>query len=73
MAEEGEDFGFSLEKPVEEGDTYEVEIIGEGKEGDGVAKVKNFVVFVPEANEGEKVKIEISEVRARSAVGKVLE
>ena len=73
MAEDEEDFGFSLEKPVEEGETYEVEIIGEGKEGDGVAKVENFVVFVPEANEGQTVEIEIEEVRARSAVGKVVE
>lgn len=73
MAEEEEDFGFTLEKPVEEGETYEVEIIGEGKEGDGVAKVNNFVVFVSGANEGDHVEIEIEEVRGRSAIGKVVE
>ncbi len=73
MAEEGEDFSFTLEKPVEEGETYEVDIIGEGKEGDGVAKIDNFVVFVDGANEGDHVEIEITEVRGRSAVGKVVE
>jgi len=71
MADEG--FSFTLEKPLSEGDTYEVDIIGEGKEGDGVAKVNNFVVFIPNANEGDHVTIEIEEVRARSAVGKVVD
>lgn len=71
--DEGEDFGFTLEKPVEEGETYEVDIIGEGKEGDGVAKIDNFVVFIPGANEGDHVEIEVEEVRGRSAIGKVVE
>lgn len=73
MPEGDESFQFSLDKPVEEGQKYTVEVIGEGKEGDGVAKVNNFVVFIPGANEGEEVTIEIDEVRARSAVGKIVE
>lgn len=72
MAEE-ESFGFTLEKPVEEGETYEVDIIGEGKEGDGVAKINNFVVFIAGANEGEHVNVRIKEVKARSAIGEVVE
>ena len=37
-----------LTAPVEEGETYTVEIEGVGSEGDGVAKIDEFTIFVPE-------------------------
>jgi len=51
--------------PVEEGDRIEVEIIGEGSEGDGVAKVETYTLFVPGADEGETVEVEVTEVKPR--------
>lgn len=51
----------------------EVNIIDNGFEGEGIAKVDEFVVFIPEAIVGEKVKIKILKVDKNIAYGKVLE
>ena len=51
--------------PVEVGDVVEVEIVDEGSEGDGVAKVENFTLFVPGAETGETVEVEVTEVKPR--------
>ncbi len=49
--------------PVEEGDTLEVEIVNEGDEGDGVAKVEGYTLFVADADEGETVEVEVTDVK----------
>ncbi|WP_435177126.1 SAM-dependent methyltransferase [Halorussus sp. AFM4] len=51
--------------PVAAGDVVEVEIVDEGSEGDGVAKVENFTLFVPGAEAGETVEVEVTEVKPR--------
>jgi 23S rRNA (uridine2552-2'-O)-methyltransferase len=51
--------------PVEAGDVVEVEIVDEGSEGDGVAKVEDYTLFVPGATEGDVVKAEVTEVKPR--------
>jgi len=58
--------------PVEEGDVVEVEIVDEGSEGDGVAKVENYTVFVPGGDEGDVVEVEITEVKPRFGFGEVV-
>ncbi len=58
--------------PVAVGEEYDVEITEVGSKGDGIARVKNFVVFVPNVNKGDKVRIKIKELRGRSAVGEVV-
>ncbi len=63
--------GFN-KKPIEEGDTYEVEIIDKGREGDGVAKIDDFVIFVPEAEKGDKIKIKITEIRDNYSKGRII-
>jgi len=60
---------FDAPKPVKVGEEYEVEISEVGSRGDGIARVKNFVVFVNGAKQGEKIKIKIKEVRMRFAIG----
>ncbi len=62
----------SQDKPVKEGETYDVEIIEVGSRGDGIAKIQNFVIFVPGTEKGQKVKIRITKVRSSSAVGEVV-
>jgi 23S rRNA (uridine2552-2'-O)-methyltransferase len=52
-----------LTAPVRSGDRFEVEIVDEGSEGDGVAKVEGFTLFVPDADEGETVTVEVSDVK----------
>jgi 23S rRNA (uridine2552-2'-O)-methyltransferase len=54
-----------LTAPVREGDRLEVEIVDEGSEGDGVAKVESYTLFVPGAEEGETVEVEVTEVKPR--------
>lgn len=66
------DGDYSQDKPVKEGETYDVEIIEVGSKGDGIAKVQNFVIFVPNTQKGDKVKIRITRVGGRSAVGEVV-
>ena len=55
-------------KPVNEGDEFDVEINEIGTKGDGIARVKNFVIFVPDTKEGEKCRIKITMVRPKFAV-----
>ncbi len=50
------------EAPVREGETYEVSINAVGEKGDGIAKVKGFVLFVPGVKKGDYVKIKIAKV-----------
>lgn len=52
---------------------YIVEIIDNGFEGEGIAKIDGFTVFVPNAIKGEKVKILIVKVNTNFAYGKILE
>lgn len=72
MAEEQEDVWKEI-VPVEKGETYEVEIVGQGEEGDGIAKVDNFVIFVSDTEPGDKVKIEVNRVLKNCAFGEVVE
>jgi len=63
---------FGGEKPVKEGETYDVEILEVGSKGDGIAKIQNFVIFVPGVRKGDKVKIRVTQVKPRNAVGEVV-
>jgi len=59
--------------PVEPGEIRYVEIEDIGKQGDGIARVeRGYVIIVPGAEVGERVKIEITEVKSNFAVGEVI-
>ena len=51
--------------PVEVGDTLDVEIVGTGDEGDGIAKIDDYTLFVPGAEEGETVEVEVTDLKPR--------
>ena len=59
--------------PVEKNQEYIVEIIDNGYEGEGIAKIENFTIFIPNSIKGEKVRILIVKVLKSHAFGKVLE
>lgn len=60
--------------PVEGGEMRYVEIEDIGKQGDGIARVeRGYVIIVPGAEIGERVKVEISEVKSNFAVGEIIE
>src|SRR5215831_9996500 len=58
--------------PVEEGQEVEVTVESVGRRGDGIARVNNFVIFIPGTNAGEKVKVRITGVRNSFATGEVV-
>jgi predicted RNA-binding protein with TRAM domain len=60
--------------PVEPGEIRYVEIEDIGKQGDGIARVeRGYVIIVPDAEVGERVKIEITEVKSNFAVGEIID
>ncbi|WP_414836954.1 TRAM domain-containing protein [Candidatus Nanohalococcus occultus] len=61
------------DKPVEEGETVELEIEDLGSKGDGIARVEGFVVFVPGGEVGEKYDVEITSVGRKFAFGEIEE
>lgn len=58
---------------VEKNKEYVVEIIDNGYEGEGIAKIDDFTVFIPEVIRGETCKVLIVKVNKSFAYGKVLE
>lgn len=63
------DRGSDEPKPIKVGEEYDVEIKETGSKGDGIARISNFVVFVNGAKLGEKLRIKITDVRDRFAIG----
>jgi 23S rRNA (uracil1939-C5)-methyltransferase len=59
--------------PVEKNKEYIVNIIDNGFEGEGIAKIEGFTIFIPNAIKGEKVRILIVKVLSSHAFGKILE
>jgi len=65
--------GFKGKKPVEEGKEYTVTISDIGSQGDGVAKVDGFIIFVTGTKVGQTVRIKIVKVMNKSAFAKLIE
>jgi len=63
--------GESYDAPVAEGTEYDVTIEDIAKEGDGIARVQGFVVFVPGTKIGDNVKITVDKVMRRFAIASV--
>ncbi len=63
---------YFLPKPVKVGDEVEVKIEAVARRGDGIAKKDGFVIFVKGAKEGDTVKVRITDVRPRFAIGEII-
>ena len=60
--------------PVEEGEQRDVEIENLGDQGDGIAKVeRGYVVIVPETSVGDRVTVEMQQVRENVAFADVVD
>ncbi|WP_010477906.1 TRAM domain-containing protein [Thermococcus zilligii] len=68
---EGKEFQ-GRKPPVKKGERYKVRIESLGKGGDGIARIKGFVIFVPNTNVGDEVEIEIKNVKERFAFAEVV-
>lgn len=60
---------FEAPKPVAVNDQVEVVIESIGGQGDGIAKVEDFVIFIKNAQKGEKCQVKIKEVKRTYAIG----
>ncbi len=58
--------------PVKVGDELDVKIEAVGEKGDGVAKKDGFVLFVPNTNEGDEVKVRVTKVLRRVGFAEVV-
>ncbi len=54
--------------PVSAGGVHDVTIESIAREGDGIARIQGFVIFVPGTNVGEHVTIKIERVMRRFAI-----
>ncbi|MEM3400223.1 MAG: TRAM domain-containing protein [Candidatus Micrarchaeia archaeon] len=61
-----------MDRPVAEGNEYEVTIDAQGSKGDGIAHIEGFVIFVPGVKIGQTVRIRITSVRRTFAIGEVI-
>ena len=59
--------------PIEKNKEYIVYIIDHGFEGEGIAKIDDFTIFIPNAIKGEKIKVQIVKVLSSYAYGKIIE
>ncbi len=60
---------FQVPKPVSVGDVVDVSIESVGGQGDGIAKMESFIIFVKDAKKGEKCRVKITDVKRTFAVG----
>lgn len=51
------------------GTEYDVKIEDIAREGDGIARVEGFVIFVPDTKVGDQVRIQVDRVMRRFAIG----
>ena len=58
---------------IQKNQEYVVDIIDNGFEGEGIAKIDNFTIFIPGTIKGEKVKIIIVKVLSSHGFGKIVE
>jgi 23S rRNA (uridine2552-2'-O)-methyltransferase len=54
-----------LTAPVRPGDEREVDIVDTGSEGDGIARIEGFTIFVSNVEEGQRVRVRIEDVKPR--------
>ena len=62
----------SATAPVQVGQELDVKIDSVGEKGDGIAKVKGFVIFVPNVKVGDEVRIKVNKVLKKVGFGEVI-
>ena len=58
---------------IQKNQEYIVDVIDNGFEGEGIAKIDNFTIFIPGTIKGEKVRILIVKVLSSHGFGKIVE
>ncbi len=60
-------------KPVEVGKEYDVAIQEMSRRGEGIARIQGLVVFVPNTQNGDHVKIRVTRISRRFAEAEVVD
>ena len=58
--------------PVELGDELEVNITDVCPSGDGKSKIQGYVIMVPKAKPRDRVKIKVTRVGEKAAIGEII-
>ena len=58
--------------PVKVGDEVALKIESIGEKGDGIAKIKGFIIFIPGVKEGQELKVKITRVLNKCGFGEVV-
>jgi predicted RNA-binding protein with TRAM domain len=66
----GSNFG---PKPVETGKEYDVQITEVSRQGDGIARIQGFVIFVKGGKPGQTAKVKVTNVGARFATAELVQ
>jgi len=70
---EGRGFGPRFPpKPVEIGKEYDVEIAETSRRGEGIARIKGLVCFIPNTKPGDHVKIRVTRISRRFCEAEVV-
>lgn len=64
---------FFQRTPVKENDEIEVVIDDIGSRGDGIARIRGYMIFVPQSRVGERVKVRILSVNGNFAIAERIE
>jgi predicted RNA-binding protein with TRAM domain len=64
---------FGGPKPVEIGKEYDVQVTELSRQGDGIARIQGFVIFVKKSKVGEKTRIKVVNVGQRFATAEKVE
>jgi predicted RNA-binding protein with TRAM domain len=65
-------FGFNRNQPVEVDKEYEARIEDISRQGDGIAKIEGFIIFVPNTKVGDQIKFKVTRVGNRFAIGELV-
>ena len=63
---------FGGPKPVEIGKEYNLQVTERSDRGDGIARIQRFVVFVRNGKVGDNVKVKITSIGNRFAIGEIV-
>ena len=63
---------FGGPKPVEIGKEYNLQVTERSDRGDGIARIQRFVVFVKNGKVGDNVKVKITSIGNRFAIGEIV-
>lgn len=59
-------------KPVELGKEYDVEVQETSRRGEGIARIKGLVTFIPNAKPGDHLRIRITRISRRFAEAEIV-